>query len=298
MTLRNYLKSFKQYLQLEKGLSANTIESYLNDVKKIGLFLESKGNQDVKTLTTKDLTSFSMFLTELGLATTSQIRIMSGVKAFFLFLQEEEVVDHNITELWEGPRLIRKLPTVLEHEEIEKMIACIDLSKKSGERDKAILELLYGSGIRVSELVSMDLGDVLFEENLIKVVGKGNKQRLVPLGGQSKKQLKYYLEKTRNHQAGKGKDKSKLFLNLQSTKLSRVSVFKLIKRLAEEAGITKTISPHTFRHSFATVLVEAGADLRAVQQMLGHKSITTTEIYTHLDRSFLRETIEEFHPRS
>lgn len=298
MMLVNYLKGFRQYLQLEKGLSTNTINSYLNDVQKLEQYLQLESPKDVKSLKIKDLTLFSKFLTDLGLAANSQVRIMSGIKAFFGFLVEEGVLNSNITELWESPTLQRKLPTVLEHHEVERMISRIDLSLKSGERDKAVIELLYGSGIRVSELVGMELADVFFEEDLIRVIGKGNKQRLVPLGRSAKQQIRFYLEKTRNHQYPKGPHKSKLFLNLRGTSLSRVSVFKMIKDLAAKAGVKKNVSPHTFRHSFATVLVEAGADLRAVQQMLGHKSITTTEIYTHLDRSYLSEVIEEFHPRS
>lgn len=296
MSLEHYLKGYGQYLKLERGLSDNSIEAYLRDVRKLNDFLliqyESLSLNDIDG---QHLQEFSRYLTELGLAERSHLRIHSGIKSFFNYLNEEDVLKNNAAALWDGPKLSFRLPVVLEHTEVEAMIGQIDLSKPSGERDKAIIEVLYGAGLRVSELINLSLSNVLFEEGLLVVTGKGNKQRLVPMTGSALKQIQYYLEKTRNHQEAK---ENKLFLNSRGGMLSRVYIFKLIKGLAEKAGIKKNVSPHTLRHSFATVLVDAGADLRAIQQLLGHKSITTTEIYAHLDRGYLSDTIRSYHPRS
>jgi len=296
MSIENYLKGYSQYLKLERGLSDNSIDAYLQDVWKFANFLEeSHSAVSIQNVQNQHLQDFSKYLTELGLAERSHLRIHSGIRSFFNYLMEEEVISSNAAALWDGPKLSFKLPVVLEHNEVEAMIGQIDLSKPSGERDKAIIEVLYGAGLRVSELIDLSLSDVLFEEGLLLVTGKGNKQRLVPLTGTGLKQIRFYLEKTRNHQEA---NENKLFLNARGNRLSRVYIFKLIKDLAARAGIKKNVSPHTLRHSFATVLVDAGADLRAIQQLLGHKSITTTEIYAHLDRSYLSDIIRSFHPRS
>lgn len=290
-------KGFKQYLRLELALSNNSIEAYLADVEKLESFALDIG---VKTtnLNFSQLLGFIKWLNELGLAERTQARIISGIKAFYTYLMLENVIDSNPSELLETPKLSRKLPEVLDHTEIDLMLDGIDLSKSSGQRDRAILELLYSSGLRVSELTNLKINDILFEEDLILVTGKGNKQRIVPIGKTALHHIGLYLNHYRKQQKEKPGNEATLFTNLKGGKLSRVYIFKRIKQLALEVGITKSISPHTFRHSFATTLVEAGADLRAVQQMLGHKSITTTEIYTHLDRTYLKDVIEEFHPRS
>jgi len=228
----------------------------------------------------------------------SQARILSGVKGFYKYLLFEELIEKDPTELIEGPRIGRKLPDTLSYDEIEKLLSAIDLSKPEGGRNRAMLEVLYGSGLRVSELVDLRMNNVYFDVGFLRVIGKGNKERLVPIGRDALKYLKIYAEEIRVHLAVKKGFESHVFLNRFGKKISRVSVFTMIKALAEKTGIKKTISPHTFRHSFATHLIEGGADLRAVQEMLGHESITTTEIYTHLDRDYLRQVITEFHPRS
>jgi integrase/recombinase XerD len=295
--MNSFTKGFKQYLQLELSLSANSIVAYLSDVEKLQQFAEEI-EVNTKDLTFKQLLSFLKWINELGLAERTQARIISGIKAFYTYLQLENAIDQNPSELLETPKLSRKLPEVLDNPEIDSMLNIIDLSKASGQRDRAILELLYSSGLRVSELITLKINDILFEEDLIIVTGKGNKQRIVPVGKTALHHIGLYLNHFRKPQKEKQGSESTLFLNLRGNKLSRVYIFKKIKELAAEVGITKSISPHTFRHSFATTLVEAGADLRAVQQMLGHKSITTTEIYTHLDRTYLKDVIQEFHPRS
>ncbi|MCB9245471.1 MAG: site-specific tyrosine recombinase XerD [Flavobacteriales bacterium] len=299
MLPENLLTGFRKYLKLELGLSANSIEAYMADVTKLNSYLEENYPQ-LKTNEVKirHLSGFVEFLTELGLSEKSQVRILSGIKAFFKFLEEEKEVTENPTTFLDAPKLSRKLPDVLDHHEIELLFQQIDSVSPSGIRDRAMLEILYGSGLRVSELTNLKLEDLLFDEDLLKVTGKGNRQRIVPLGRVSKLYVQSYLLEVRIRQETRGESASFLFLNLRGKPLTRVYVFKLVKKLAEEAGIRKSISPHTLRHSFATVLVEAGADLRAVQQMLGHKNITTTEIYTHLDRSYLKETLTSFHPRS
>jgi integrase/recombinase XerD len=297
MTIEQTLPHFKKFLQLERGLSKNTISAYQSDIKKfIGFLQDENYTLEVKQIDLKILNQFSQLLSQIGLAERTQVRIMSGIGTLFTFLLEEEFVEQNITEKWERPRLTRKLPTVLEHEEIEEMLNNIDLSRRAGQRDKAMIELLYSCGLRVSELINLRMDDLLLDEGLIRVIGKGNKQRIVPIGFSAIKNLVLYIEHDRVHLANQ--KQSVIFLNNRGNKLSRVYVFKMIKELAIKSNIKKNISPHTFRHSFATVLVEAGADLRAVQQMLGHENITTTEIYTHIDRSYLQETIKSYHPRS
>ena len=252
----------------------------------------------MERLSFNQLLGFIKWLSELGLGERTQARIISGVKAFYNYLELEGLIPNNPSELLETPKLSRKLPEVLDNQEIERMLGAIDLSTKSGQRDRAILELLYSSGLRVSELTSLKINDILFDEDLIIVTGKGNKQRIVPVGSSALHHIGLYLNHFRKPQKEAKTDDTTLFLNLRGKPISRVYIFKRIKEIAQTVGISKNISPHTFRHSFATTLVEAGADLRAVQQMLGHKSITTTEIYTHLDRSYLKDVIQEFHPRS
>jgi len=292
-------KGFKQYLLLEKSLSKNSISAYLHDVKYFENFLKNE-NLGVTPLQVEyeHLLSFVSSLSHAGVAAISQARMISGLRAFYKYLLMEELLQKDPTQFLELPKLARKLPEVLSLEEINEMISCIDMSKPMGHRDKAILETLFSCGLRVSELVGLNISEIYFNDEFIKVTGKGNKERLVPIGDAALKAIRIYLEEVRVHMKMQKKNSDTLFLNHLGSSLSRVSIFKLTKVLAQRAGIRKSISPHTFRHSFATCLVEGGADLRAVQQMLGHESITTTEIYTHLDKSFLKETIAMYHPRS
>ena len=292
-------KGFKQYLLLEKSLSKNSISAYLHDVKYFENFLKYE-NLGVTPLQVEyeHLLSFVSSLSHAGVAAISQARMISGLRAFYKYLLMEELLQKDPTQFLELPKLARKLPEVLSLEEINEMISCIDMSKSMGHRDKAILETLFSCGLRVSELVGLNISEIYFNDEFIKVTGKGNKERLVPIGDAALKAIHIYLEEVRVHMKMQKKNSDTLFLNHLGSSLSRVSIFKLTKVLAQRAGIRKSISPHTFRHSFATCLVEGGADLRAVQQMLGHESITTTEIYTHLDKSFLKETIAMYHPRS
>jgi integrase/recombinase XerD len=295
----SYIKGFKAYLQLERSLSVNSIEAYVHDMEKLTQFLEIKGLQlapeEIKLDTLRE---FVRWITELGLMPTSQARIISGIKSFYKYLMMEDLIKQNPAELLEAPKTARKLPDTLNISEIDSMLACIDMSKPEGMRNKAILETMFSCGLRVSETVTLKLSDVSYAEEYVKVVGKGNKERLVPIGSVALKAIRLYVEHVRVHIDVRSGNNDIVFLNNRGTKLSRVMIFYIIKKLAIEAGINKTISPHTFRHSFATALVEAGADLRAVQQMLGHESITTTEIYTHIDREYLRDVITQFHPRS
>lgn len=287
-------------MQLERSLSPNTIEGYLDDVIKLHHFLTGTEGGTIAPGDVKlaDLKRFVKTLGEVGVASTSQARIISGVRAFYKYLLLEDAVKKDPTELLEMPRLGRKLPEVLSPEEIDKMISLIDHSKPEGLRNRAMIETLYGCGLRVSELISLRMSNVFAEEEVIKVVGKGNKERWVPIGSVALKHIGHYLSGVRRHIAVKKGHEDVLFLNKRGAQLSRVMVFLFIRKLAEQADIRKNISPHTFRHSFATSLVENGADLRAVQQMLGHESITTTEIYTHLDRRYLRDTVLMYHPRA
>ncbi len=293
------ISGFKNYLKLERSMSPNTVESYVRDVTQLYGFGETKGWElPPEKITLKQLREFIGEINDIGMSATSQARIISGMKAFYKYLLIEDLIKDNPTELLESPKTGRKLPDTLNIEEIELVINTIDLSKPEGERNKAMLEVLYGSGLRVSELVNLKISSIHFDIGFIRVLGKGNKERLVPLGGMAAKQVKTYMDNVRCHIQIKKGSEDILFLNKRGTKFSRVYVFLFLKTLAEKAGIKKSISPHTFRHSFATHLVEGGADLRAVQEMLGHESITTTEIYTHLDRSYLRDAIIQFHPRS
>ncbi len=292
-----YKKGFKAYLQLEKSLSDNSVEAYLHDIEKLTAYLEASNNlKTPQQIELKDLEKFIQWIMELGMTAGSQARIISGLRSFFKYCMLERIVTTDPATLLESPKLKRALPDVLSFAEIENIIAQIDLSKPEGGRNKAILETLYGCGLRVSEVVNLRISSLFLDVGFIKVIGKGDKERLVPIGSDAIKYINLYKNNIRVHVPVKPGNDDILFLNRRGAKLSRVMIFLIIKHLAREAGISKNISPHTFRHSFATHLVEGGADLRAVQEMLGHESITTTEIYTHLDRDFLRTTLQQFHP--
>jgi integrase/recombinase XerD len=292
-----YLREYSTYLRLERGLSPNSIKAYINDVQKLFQFLEPFGKLAVNT-THEDLVEFITWLNELGMLPNSQARIISGLKSYFGFLSLEELVEHDPTTLLELPKTSRKLPDVLSTMEIEQLLLALDLSKPEGVRSKAIIEVLYGCGLRVSELITLKISAIHTDAAYILVEGKGNKQRIIPIGSVALKHLAIYLDEVRNKQNIKPGMEDFVFLNRFGSTLSRISVFTMIKSLADKAGLRKSISPHTFRHSFATHLIEGGADLRAVQAMLGHVSITTTEIYTHLDREYLHSVIRSYHPRS
>jgi integrase/recombinase XerD len=294
-----HIKDFSQYLKLERSLSENSIDAYVSDVSKLQQFM-TMNHSSVSPLAVKQkhLQNFLEYLNELGMSAYSQARILSGLKSFYKYLLFEELIEKDPTELIEGPKIGRKLPDTLNYHEIEKILGSVDLSKPEGGRNRAMLEVLYSSGLRVSELVSLKINNIYFDAGFLRIIGKGNKERLVPIGREAMKYLKIYLEEIRVHIPVRKGSEGDVFLNKRGSRLSRVTVFTVIKDLAKKAGIQKTISPHTFRHSFATHLIEGGADLRAVQEMLGHESITTTEIYTHLDREYLRQVITEFHPRS
>jgi integrase/recombinase XerD len=290
------IRSFKNFLKLERGLAENSIESYLRDVSKLSSFVQE--NVSPRDVSEEDLHRFLGFLTEIGISATSQARILSGLKSFFEFLVLEKIRDTDPTYLLGSPKIVRKLPEVLHLEEIEAMMHQIDVSSLEGARNKAIVEVLYSCGVRVSELIELKITQCYFDEGYIMVIGKGNKSRLVPIGSTAIKYTRLYLNEIRPHVDIKKGYEDYVFLNRRGASLSRVMIFYIVKDLAEKAGIHKTISPHTLRHSFATHLVEGGADLRAVQEMLGHESIITTEIYTHLDRAYLQQTLQEFHPRA
>jgi len=296
---RSAIKGFQSYLKLEKSLSANSIEAYSRDIDKLYQFTEiqpDKLNPDNITLT--HLRQFIVWIIELGMIPSSQARILSGIKAFYKYLLMEDLIKSDPSELLEAPKVQRKLPDTLSIHDVNKLIDAIDVSKPEGARNKAILEVLYGCGLRVSELTELKLSNLYLDIEFIKVTGKGSKERLVPIGGSAVKALKIWIDTIRVHIQIKKGEEDLVFLNRRGTRLSRIYNFLLIKDLAVLTGINKVISPHTFRHSFATHLVEGGADLRAVQEMLGHESITTTEIYTHLDREYLKGTIIQYHPRN
>jgi len=280
-------------------LSDHSIEAYSGDIDKLNQFSDIqiiKLKPEDVTLT--DLRQFIAWINELGMIPSSQARILSGIKSFYKYLLMEDIIKSDPSELLESPKIQRKLPDTLSINDVNKLIDAIDVSKPEGVRNKAILEVMYGCGLRVSELTELKLSNLYLEIEFIKVVGKGSKERLVPIGGSAAKALKLWIEQVRVHNVIKRGEEDLVFLNRRGTRLSRVYIFMVIKQLAEFAGLNKIISPHTFRHSFATHLVEGGADLRAVQEMLGHESITTTEIYTHLDREYLKGTIIQYHPRS
>ncbi len=296
------IRDFSYYLKLERSLADNSVESYVRDVEKLYQFvsLKNKGLR-AEDVSPEVLRDFLEYITEMGLSAQSQGRILSGLKSFFRYLMFDGAVENDPTALIEGPKVGRKLPDTLSFHEIEKLLNAIDLSTPEGGRNRAMLEILYSSGLRVSELVDLKLGNVYAESGFLRVTGKGNKERLVPIGRDALKYLNIYVQEIRGKAPLKSPKKgfeSFVFLNRNGSRLTRVMVFTVIRNLARQVGLKKTVSPHTFRHSFATHLIEGGADLRAVQEMLGHESITTTEIYTHLDRDYLRQVIQEFHPRS
>jgi len=293
------IKGFKSYLQLERSLSVNSVQAYLHDIKLLVSFLdEKKRSLTPEQIRLEHLQEFLVWVNEKKVKDRSQARVISGIRAFYKYLLMEDILNDDPTQLLEGPKLSRKLPDVLSLDEINRMNNAIDLSTPEGARNKAMLETLYSCGLRVSELVNLKISSLFLDLEFIKVLGKGDKERLVPIGKDAVKYITIYKQEVRPHIPVKKGSNDVLFLNRRGGKLSRVYVFMLIKQLAKDAGIKKKISPHTFRHSFATHLVEGGANLRAVQEMLGHASITTTEIYTHLDREYLRDTILRFHPRS
>jgi integrase/recombinase XerD len=294
---KSYKEGFKQYLQLEKSLSDNTVDAYMHDLEKLTQYLllinTEKNPQQIEL---SDLEKFVKWISELGMTPASQSRIISGLKNFYKYCLQEQIVIKDPTALLEAPKLKRSLPDVLSFNEIESIISAIDLSTAEGIRNKAIIETLYSCGLRVTELVNLKISCLYLDVGFIRAIGKGDKERLVPVGSTAIKHINLYKNNTRVHIPIKPGNEDILFLNRRGRKLSRIMIFLIIKELAKQAGITKNISPHTFRHSFATHLVEGGADLRAVQEMLGHESITTTEIYTHLDREYLRDTLQRFHP--
>ncbi len=298
MNWQVYTQGFRAYLKLEKSLSSNTVDAYMNDVSKFTAYEErSLGRKSPAEVTHADLKHFIREINSTGLSARTQARMISGLKAFFKYLHLEGLIKDDPAGLLEGPRPGRKLPDTLSIDEIDRITQAIDMSLSEGGRNRAMIETLYGCGLRVSELISLKISDIYFREEFVRVIGKGNKERLVPAGGTALKFIKLYLEGQRAHLQPRKADHDIVFLNRRGGRLSRTMIFLIVKELGEKAGIRKNISPHTFRHSFATHLVEGGADLRAVQEMLGHESIITTEIYTHLDREYLKSTIQLYHPR-
>lgn len=292
------IKNFADYLRLEQSLSDNTINAYCHDIELFREYLEDNAKSRSATdITHHDIEDFFARLYDLGIAASSQARVLSGLKSFFKYLLQEKICESDPTLLVSSPSIGRHIPDVLSYEEIMSMLDCIDLSQQFGHRNKAIIEIMYGCGLRVSEVISLNISDIYIKDEFVRVIGKGDKERLIPIGRKSLNELMFYVKGARLHQDIKPRYSDKVFISARGTSLTRQSVFLLVKRLAEKAGIKKTISPHTLRHSFATHLLEGGADLRAVQQMLGHSSITTTEIYTHVSDEYLRQVIMEYHPR-
>ena len=295
---KEHIKAFEGYLRIERGLSENSVESYIRDIHKLEQYVEmEKQSATPESLILSDLQSFIHYISNLGIEASSQARLISGIRAFYKYMNISGIMESDPSELLLQPKVGRKLPDTINNSEIDLLISAIDLSKPEGERNKAIIEVLYACGLRVSELTNLKISNLYLNDEFVKVVGKGSKERLVPIGQSAIKQLNIYVNQVRVHQEIKDGFEDFVFLNRRGKSLTRVMIFTIVKDLAERVGLKKTISPHTFRHSFATELVERGADLRAVQEMLGHESITTTEIYTHLDRSYLRSTLLQYHPR-
>ncbi|MEZ4905109.1 MAG: site-specific tyrosine recombinase XerD [Spirosomataceae bacterium] len=292
------LKQFKDYLLLERGLADNSVEAYVRDASKLAEYIELLGGKELSEITELDVLSFLGYLYDLGLAAYSQARILSGIKSFFKYLVLENILTLDPTQLIESPHLSRHLPDVLSYPEIIQLLDANDLSTSEGARNRAMLEVLYSSGLRVSELINLQITNCYFDAGFLRVVGKGSKTRLVPIGADAIKHTQLYLTHTRSQVEVQKDHEDFVFLNRRGKQLTRVMIFLIVKDLAGKINLDKTISPHTFRHSFATHLIEGGADLRAVQEMLGHESITTTEIYTHLDREYLREVVTKYHPRA
>ena len=297
MSWENSIKEFKYYLKVERSLADNSVNAYIRDIRKLADF-STKIKVNELNISVNEIREFISDLNSKNISARSQARIISGVKAFFKYLIIEDYITNDPTMLIENPKIGLKLPEVLSVDEIELIISSIDLSNKQGERNRAILETLYSCGLRVTELINLKISNINFKEGYIKVIGKGDKERLTPIGSNALKYISIYVNEVRIHQKISKNHEDFVFLNNRGSKLSRVMIFTLIKRIVDKVGIKKKVSPHTFRHSFATHLIEGGADLRAVQEMLGHESITTTEIYTHLDRDYLRSNIMQFHPRS
>ena len=297
MSWEKSIKEFKYYLKVERSLADNSVNAYIRDIRKLADFC-SKIKVNELNISVNEIREFIADLNSKNISARSQARIISGVKAFFKYLIIEDYITNDPTMLIENPKIGLKLPEVLSVDEIELIISSIDLSNKQGERNRAILETLYSCGLRVTELINLKISNINFKEGYIKVIGKGDKERLTPIGSNALKYISIYVNEVRIHQKISKNHEDFVFLNNRGSKLSRVMIFTLIKRIVDKVGIKKKVSPHTFRHSFATHLIEGGADLRAVQEMLGHESITTTEIYTHLDRDYLRSNIMQFHPRS
>jgi integrase/recombinase XerD len=297
MSWENSIKEFKYYLKVERSLADNSVSAYIRDIRKLADF-SSKIKVNELNISVNEIREFIADLNSKNISARSQARIISGVKAFFKYLIIEDYITNDPTMLIENPKIGLKLPEVLSVDEIELIISSIDLSNKQGERNRAILETLYSCGLRVTELINLKISNINFKEGYIKVIGKGDKERLTPIGSNALKYISIYVNEVRIHQKISKNQEDFVFLNNRGSKLSRVMIFTLIKRIVDKVGIKKKVSSHTFRHSFATHLIEGGADLRAVQEMLGHESITTTEIYTHLDRDYLRSNIMQFHPRS
>lgn len=300
MDWKPYLKGFSAYLMLERSLSKHSIDAYRRDVDKLINYLQiNKTNLSPQKLERHHLEGFVRYLNDLSLDARSQSRIISGLKAFYKYLLMEDLIENDPTQLLEAPKLTRKIPEVLNYEEISSLLAAIDLSEPQGTRNRAMLETLYACGLRVSELTGLKISNLYLDVGFVKVIGKRNKERIVPIGADAIKHIKYYMENDRKQLKKIDPDHENiLFLNRRGRQLTRNMVFMIVKDLAQKAGLTKSVSPHTFRHSFATHLIEGGADLRAVQDMLGHESIITTEMYTHLDTDYLKETVMNFHPRS
>jgi integrase/recombinase XerD len=297
MSWESSIKEFKYYLQIERSLALNSVEAYITDINKLAAYCSKINKTEIST-STKEIRKFITELNDNGISARSQARIISGIKSFYKYLVIEDVIIDDPTTLIDNPKIGLKLPDVLSIIEIDMIVAVIDLSSKHGERNRAIIETLYSCGLRVSELINLKISNIQFLEGYLKVTGKGNKERLAPIGSKAIKYISLYINEVRVHQKIKKDQQDYVFLNNRGSKLSRVMIFTIIKKLVKIAGIQKKISPHTFRHSFATHLIEGGADLRAVQEMLGHESITTTEIYTHLDKDYLRSNLMQFHPRA
>jgi len=297
LELDKSIKDFKSYLKIERSLSINSVDAYIRDINKFSEYIKTKNISVLKT-NLEDIRGFIKEINKIGISARSQARFISSIKSFYKFLLIEEYISNSPAELLASPKIGVKIPIVLSIDEVNKLIKSIDLTSRHGERNRAIIETIYACGLRVTELINLKISNIFFKDNFLKIIGKGNKERLCPIANKTLSYLKIYIDEIRNHSIIKEKDSDIVFLNNRGSKLSRVMIFLLLKKYAEIAGIKKNISPHTLRHSFATHLIDGGADLRAIQEMLGHQSITTTEIYTHLDKEYLRSNIISYHPRS